>query len=275
VGSTRKSINTKILEGLEVLLPPLPEQRRIAEILGSVDESIRATKAVIEQTKKVKKGLLQQLLTRGIGHTRFKQTEIGEIPESWEVVRLDELATAPICYGIVQPGPSVASGVPMVAIRDMGRPLGIALHRASPDIEGKYVRSRVRQGDVLLSVKGTTGRVHEVADGFSGNISRDIARLRLSTPGITSFMAAFLQSVPGQKALEDITVGSTRAELSIKRLRRLLVPLAPDGERLRIGQMAKYYEKLELRQEKALLMLANCKTGLMQDLLTGKVRVKV
>ncbi len=71
-----------------VLLPPLAEQKKIAAILSSVDEAIQATEAVIEQTRRVKDGLLQDLLTRGIGHTRFKQTEIGEIPESWEVRQL-------------------------------------------------------------------------------------------------------------------------------------------------------------------------------------------
>ena len=74
-----------------LLLPPLPEQTKIAAILSSVDEAIAATQSVIDQTRKVKQGLLQDLLTRGIGHTRFKQTEIGEIPEAWEVKRLDSV----------------------------------------------------------------------------------------------------------------------------------------------------------------------------------------
>ena len=74
-------------------LPPLPEQKKIAAILSSVDEAIQATEAVIEQTRRVKDGLLQDLLTRGIGHSRFKQTEIGEIPESWEVQLLDTVGS--------------------------------------------------------------------------------------------------------------------------------------------------------------------------------------
>lgn len=74
----------------KIHLPPLHEQRRIAEILSSVDEAIAATRAVIEQTRKVKQGVLERLLTKGIGHTSFKQTEIGEIPEGWKVGRLDD-----------------------------------------------------------------------------------------------------------------------------------------------------------------------------------------
>ncbi|MDZ7778956.1 MAG: restriction endonuclease subunit S [Gemmatimonadota bacterium] len=79
------------LMGERLLLPPLPEQRKIAAILSSVDDAIAATRKVIEQTERVKQGLLQTLMTRGIGHTRFKQTEIGEIPEEWEVVTLEDV----------------------------------------------------------------------------------------------------------------------------------------------------------------------------------------
>ena len=71
--------------GLANPSPPLPEQRKIAAILSSVDDAIEKTQAVIDQVQVVKKGLMQELLTRGIPgrHTRFKKTEIGEIPEEW------------------------------------------------------------------------------------------------------------------------------------------------------------------------------------------------
>ncbi len=88
-GSTFAAVNSADLRTMDVVLPPLPEQRKIAAILSSVDEAIQTTEAVIEQTRRVKEGLLQDLLTRGIGHTRFKQTEIGEIPESWEVATVE------------------------------------------------------------------------------------------------------------------------------------------------------------------------------------------
>ena len=70
----------------DVALPPLPEQRKIAAILSAVDEVIEKTEAVIESLQTLKKAMMQELLTRGLPgrHTRFKQTEIGEIPEEWE-----------------------------------------------------------------------------------------------------------------------------------------------------------------------------------------------
>jgi len=91
-GSTGlRNINARTLKSYRVTLPPNREQRKIAAILTSVEDAIAATRAVIDQTRRVKKGLLQTLMTRGIGHTRFKKTEIGEIPEAWDVARFDDL----------------------------------------------------------------------------------------------------------------------------------------------------------------------------------------
>ena len=80
-------INKKTFGNFQVLLPPWSEQRKIAAVLSSVDDAIEKTQAVIDQVQVVKRGLMQELLTRGLPgrHTRFKQTEIGEIPEQWEL----------------------------------------------------------------------------------------------------------------------------------------------------------------------------------------------
>jgi hypothetical protein len=104
-GSSVMHLYAHNLEQVVLLLPPLPEQKKIAAILSSVDDAIAATRKVIEQTEQVKKGLLQTLMTRGIGHTRFKKTEIGEIPEGWEVVPLEELITPPNPQARPPPGP--------------------------------------------------------------------------------------------------------------------------------------------------------------------------
>ena len=90
-GGAQPNISQQIIRELEIPFPLQGEQRKIAAILSSVDEAIEKTEAIIEQTEKVKKGLMQQLLTKGIGHTKFKKTEIGEIPEEWEVKSIDEL----------------------------------------------------------------------------------------------------------------------------------------------------------------------------------------
>jgi len=76
---------------LQIPLPPLPEQKKIAEILSVVDRAIEETDEAIEKTEKLKRGLMEKLLTGGIGHTDFQDTEIGRIPRDWKVVRLGEV----------------------------------------------------------------------------------------------------------------------------------------------------------------------------------------
>jgi len=101
-GSTFKAITKRDIENFLIPLPPLPEQRAIAEVLSTIDEAIQKTEEVIAKVQRLKKGLMQELLTKGIGHTEFKDTEIGRIPKEWEVVRLGK--TLEICqYGLSIP----------------------------------------------------------------------------------------------------------------------------------------------------------------------------
>lgn len=89
-GSTQGVVNTKEISKTIVVLPLLKEQQKIAEILSTTDEKIEAISSQIEKAKTVKKGLLQKLLSKGIGHSEFKESELGRIPESWEVIALKE-----------------------------------------------------------------------------------------------------------------------------------------------------------------------------------------
>lgn len=92
-GSSNININANNIKSLKISLPPLKEQQKIASILSTVDEQIDETEQLIVKTKELKKGLMQQLLTKGIGHTEFKQTELGEIPVDWKVRALEK-----VCY---------------------------------------------------------------------------------------------------------------------------------------------------------------------------------
>ena len=71
--------------------PPLNEQQKISKILSTVDEKLDNISKQISETEKLKKGLMQQLLTKGIGHDKFKSSELGEIPENWEVKELNNV----------------------------------------------------------------------------------------------------------------------------------------------------------------------------------------
>lgn len=146
------------------------------------------------------------------------------------------LPSAPICYGIVQVGRDDPQGVPTLAIKDLRGDYSNGVHRTSPSIEGQYVRSRILPGDVIISIKATIGEIAVVPDHFRGNISRDLARLRLDPTKIDPrFFGHVYRSPRYTEYVASRLVGSTRAELSIATLREMLVPMPTLDEQLRIA----------------------------------------
>ena len=87
-------INKTDFSNIKISLPPLEEQKKIAEILSTVDQKIDFVDKQIEETETLKKGLMQKLLTQGIGHSEFKDSEIGRIPVAWEVKKISEIGRA-------------------------------------------------------------------------------------------------------------------------------------------------------------------------------------
>jgi type I restriction enzyme, S subunit len=160
-------------------------------------------------------------------------------------------------------------------IRDLDGDFKTDIHCTSAAIDAAYARSRVAPGDVVLSIKGTIGRAAVVPDWYEGNISRDLARLRPGPSCLPEFLRILLLSRLGRRLLTKAVVGTTRAEVSIGVLRNMLIPVPPLAEQRRIIQasdgveMALHAERAALAKRRAL------KRGLMEDLLTGRVRVSV
>lgn len=240
-------------------LPPLEEQLRIAEIVSAIDEAIRSTEGVIAKLTSVRHGALNAQMTALID------------ARDTNILPLKDSMNAPVCYGIVQPGPAIRNGVPMVTIRDLNGDFR-NLHRVSRHLDNQYARSRVHGGDVLLSIKGTIGRTAVVVDGFAGNISRDVARLRPTPKLIPEFLEAYLRSDMGQGSLSRVQVGTTRAEVSIGVLAQLGVPvpkLADQRKVINLDAAASDRLKAEMAY---LRSLEQTRQGLAYDLLSGRVR---
>ncbi len=91
--TTLQAVNKANFKSIKLPLPPLEEQKKIADILSTVDQKIAFVEDNISQTEELKKGLMQKLLTEGIGHTEFKDSEIGRIPVSWGVVQIKQLGS--------------------------------------------------------------------------------------------------------------------------------------------------------------------------------------
>lgn len=278
------SINQTTVRVLPLHVPEKKlEQTKIAEVLSTVDQAIEQTESLIAKQQRIKTGLMQDLLTRGIdehGNLRseetheFKDSPLGRIPVEWGVQKFEDITPgdAPIGYGIIQPGAYDYAGVRVAGIYTINTGFR-QWHMSSKKIEQAYGRSRIEPGDVLLSIKGTTGRVGVVPAETTGNISREIARIR-PLEDINSYFLRFLMlSDFFQQYLGNAEVGTTRAELSIKVLRVLSALVPPLSEQNEIVSRLTAVERTLESGQRALAKLRSQKSALMQDLLTGEKRV--
>lgn len=147
-----------------------------------------------------------------------------------QTVELDSLvaAGAPIIYGILMPGDHVPGGVPVVKVRNFedGRLDLASLLRTTPEIDAAYRRSRLRAGDILLSIRGTTGRVAVVPDELEGgNITQDSARIRIEDCSLRDYVAHVLTSPFVQNQIALHTVGQAVKGINIASVRKLRVPI--------------------------------------------------
>lgn len=249
-GSVNPYVNFSDLAWYKIALPPIEEQHRIARVLNAANamrNSIDSLMRALEQIMSAASLSEFSSMSHAIAPSQWK-------PRSWGVVPVASLVEpdAPICYGIVQVGAAVADGVPTLAINDLSGDFVTGVTKVARSIESNYRRSRVVPGDVLLSIKGTIGEVAIVPSHFLGNISRDLARLRLNRERINPRYFVHLYKCPKyQRYLTSVVVGTTRAELSIASIRQMEVPLpdlAEQGEiAARLDQVAEAIEAAKQR----------------------------
>ena len=288
-GSTRFNLSkTELLKKLILNLPSKPEQTRIAEILSTADEAIAHTEALIAKYQRIKTGLMQDLLTKGIdenGNIRSKATHKFvvkngiEVPEEWEVPMLKELLAKPLTYGIVQPGNHDPEGIYMIRSQDYSRewnPLNTIM-KVSKEIDKPYERSRVYESDLLITVVGANvGRMAIVTKELSGaNISRSVARLSINTEQNDSLFYYYYLKGSIDKIIFENTVGGAQPVLNLKELDEIRVIQPNRTEQSIISNKVDKIEASIKNDITTLKKLQSLKTGLMQDLLSGKVRVNM
>ena len=281
----RGSISFRTLSGLLLHHPPLPEQRKIAAILSSVGDAIEKTQAVIDQVQVVKRGLMQELLTRGLPgrHTRFKQTEIGEIPEDWVVNRVGDLGQEG--RPAVKAGPFGSSlkksyYVPR-GYRVYGQEqvlagnLSIGDYYIDEERFGLLRSCEVRAGDVLMSLVGTFGEAIVVpSDAEPGIINPRLLRLSLDPRRILpEFFCHWLLSPGSRKLLGDAAQGGTMGVLNAGIVKNLSLGRPPLLEQAAIVAALAAIER-RLDTETATKAAAErFRIALMCVLLSGEVRV--
>jgi len=277
------SINGILREDLESFLLPVPvlrEQDKIVKILTAVNDLMNKAATEIEKTTELKKGLMRQLLPRGIGPKKLKKTPSGEIPVDWETRTLGELSTDIYRYPTYFNIKYVQGGVPEVRgeligangqlEKDTSKYRYISLETAA-----KFPRTKLEEGDFVLSVRGTMGKVAIVTKEFIGaNMTANLIHIspnrKLVIPNW--LLHVFLGECFQRKlaAASSSTTIKTITAPELKNIKVLCPPLNKQQEIVdmlsgldtQLGTAVSSWEKTE-----------ELKKGLMNMLLTGKVRV--
>jgi type I restriction enzyme S subunit len=281
-GTTIKGLLTRDLRRFPILLPPLSEQKRIAEILSTVDEAIQKTEEVIEAATRLKRGLMQELLTRGIGHTEFKEERIGprslEIPATWTVRRLE--GRNGLCRVVTGGTPQTTvdrywnGDIHWVVPTDITNNDGIFISSSERMITEEGLSSSsatlMEPGAILLTTRATIGEacINTVPmatnQGFKSLVcGNDVDNL---------FLYYMIQRE--KKRLASLGGGSTFDEVSKSDVSGFEIPAPPIEEQKRISEILHSVDQFIYAESEYTSALQKLKKGLMQDLLTGKVRVK-
>lgn len=273
----RRAIRKTDFLNIPLPLPPLPEQKKIAEILRAVDEAIEKTDKAIEQTERLKKGLMQELLTKGIGHEEFQDTEIGRIPKEWKALPLgDDEVCDDIFYGITAKATEDKTELKILRTTDIKDYTVDWSNLTFCEITEKRStidRYILKKGDIIVARSGTVGVSVLVDKDFDDVIFGSyLIKVRLKPEIDPKFVHYFMQSSSYWKHIQKAQ-GSTLKNINLPILRSLVLPLPPLPEQKKITEILRAVDrKIELLRRKK-EVLGRLKKGLMGDLLTGKVRV--
>lgn len=302
VGSAaeRTAIGTKMprtswaqLRGAEVFVPPEPEQRQIAHILDTLDTQIRRTEELIGKLTQIKQGLLTDLLTRGIdenGQLRpppdqaphlYKDSPLGRIPREWDMCQLTELGVGGLMNGVFKEPARVGEGIPLVNVADLYRSESVHLDECErfSAYTVEIDRFGVKQGDIFftrssLKLEGIAHTSFLANDPGPAVFECHVMRLR---PNQAKIWPRFLKEwCVGAYARRHFMANAkqvTMTTISQDGIASLLCPVPALEEQ---GRAVNRLESLDarLRNERDVRdKLAQQKSALMDDLLTGRVRV--
>jgi type I restriction enzyme S subunit len=266
------------MKELGVLLPSILEQKRIVGVLDVVDSVIARTGEVIAKTERLKKGLMQTLLTRGIGHKEYKQTPIGTTPKTWQAVELKDVVE----MNKESRDPSKEMPDETFLYVDIDSVDGTVGKIMNPKkILGKEAPSRARriihENDVIMSTVRPYLKAFAIVPRELDNqiCSTGFAVLSCGNNILPYFLLNVLFSNQTINQCNRMMVGGQYPALNQSQVSQIKIPLPPLSEQQEIADVfASINRKLELeRAEKE--KLEKVKRGLMDLLLTGKIRVKV
>lgn len=274
-GGVYVNLTTEIVKEFLVIVPSLSEQRKIVEILSTVDEKIDQTDQLIAKIIELKKGLMQELLTKGIGHTEFKETKIGEIPVEWGIKEINDIAT-------INPDALSNNTLDDLLIRYIDiesvttgkiNSMKQILFKDAPS----RARRKVQRNDVIISTVRPYLKAFAIIKTDCDNMvcSTGFAVVRVFEGIVPEYIYQITLSEIFMNQINAKMVGSNYPAVNSSDVKSLLIPLPPFSEQLKIADILSSFDEQNTHYESEKKLLQKLKQGLMQQLLTGKIRVTV
>ncbi|OMD62993.1 hypothetical protein BSK62_22050 [Paenibacillus odorifer] len=284
-GGIFTNLTTQIMKDFNVLIPPMSEQLKITAILSSIDDAIEKTEAIIEQTKKINTALMQQLLTKGIGHSEFKITEIGEIPVNWHIYSFSNLFTVKHGYAFKS---EYFSNDGLFLLLTPGNFESFGGLKLKGDKEKFYTGEfpseyLLKKGDLLVVMTDLTQECKILGSPAfvpSDNLFLHNQRLgkveKIDKAKLTSeYLYNLFNSHNYRKHLFETATGTTVRHTSPSRIGEVKVALPSKEEQEKITAVLSSITRKLIVETERVASLHSLKQALMQSLLTGKVRVTV
>ena len=285
-GGGRGGLNLKILNDIQIPLPPLPEQQRIAKALSDVDALIFTTEKLLQKKKNIKQGTMQELLTgkkRLPGFAKSnntKMTELGEIPEDWEVKTLNELindiSDGPFGSNLKTEHYTTEREVRIIQLSNVGEDgwdnenVKYTTFTHAKEIQ----RCIVPYGSIVIAKMMPAGIAILCPNKEKMYIlGSDCVRISPNNLLDSLFFMYFSKTSIYLNQIKENTQGSTRARTSVSKLKRIEIALPPKKEQNSIAKILSDMDnEIDLLNTK-LEKYRNLKNAMMQQLLTGKIRL--
>lgn len=279
VGSNYPAVNSSDVRESNIILPPLEEQEKIASILSTVDEQIDNVDALIEKNKELKKGLMQTLLTKGIGHTKFKKTEVGEIPEEWTLVKIGDVAKFQAGYAF-KSSDYVDNGVKLVKITNVQQKdlLWNDTDFLPEEFLNKYKEYSLEINDVIIAMTRpiiSSGiKICKVKkEDTPALLNQRVGRFITSENVNNKYLYQYCFSNYFINKVNELCSTTGQPNISSNQLESIMISLPSTEEQEKIGSiLLNVDEKMEEYENKK-QRLEELKKGLMQQLLTGNIRI--
>lgn len=270
---------------------PLGEQRAIATFLdretARIDALIEKKQRQIELLQEKRTALISHAVTKGLDpNVKMKDSGVlsfGEIPTHWRMSQLRYLTKLDrqIMYGIVLPGPHVDDGVPIVkgGNCEPGRLRLEVMSRTHPDIEARYVRSRLATGDIVYAIRGSIGQADQVPAELEGaNLTQDAARISPREGVDHRWLLHAVRSSAFFANMDAFATGATIRGINIWDLKRAPICLPPQSEQ---EEIASHLDRSMTRLngisenvQTSINRLHEYRTALISAAVTGKIDVR-